>query len=111
MFGKFLGVGTPAFTTPLPILRSAGNDVTGAVFCFQIDLAHVGANDADGKEVYRHAVRSKNGNTKELALVRNSDNVDKWGKLDVATGEFTVEVIAQLSTGERPTAYTGKLVP
>ena len=67
--------------------------------------------DASGKEVYRHAVRVKNGNTYELDMVRNSDNVDKWGTLDVSTGEFTVEVVAQLSTGERPTVYTGKIVP
>ena len=67
--------------------------------------------DASGNEVYRHAVRAKNGNLRELALVRNSDNIDKWGTLDVSSGEFTVEVIAQLYTGERPTVYTGKLVP
>ena len=67
--------------------------------------------DTSGKEVYRHAVRAKNGNVKQLELVRNADNIDKWGTLDVSSGEYTVEVIAQLSTGERPTVYTGKLVP
>ena len=67
--------------------------------------------DASGKEVYRHAVRAKNGNSDALLLVRNSDNIDTWGTLDVSSGDFTVEVIAQLSTGERPTVYTGKLVP
>ena len=67
--------------------------------------------DASGKEVYRHAIRAKNGNSDALLLVRNADNIDTWGTLDISSGEFTVEVIAQLSTGERPTVYTGKLVP
>ena len=67
--------------------------------------------DASGNEVYRHAVRVKRADTEEQQLVRNAENVVKWGTLDVTNGEFTVEVIAQLSTGERPTLYTGKLVP
>ena len=67
--------------------------------------------DASGKEVYRHAVRSKNSSERALIMVRNSDNIDKWGTLDISNGEYTVEVVAQLLTGERPTIYQGKLVP
>lgn len=67
--------------------------------------------NAEGKEVYRHAVRIRRGGTKQLQLIPEGDNTDSWGKLDVTNGEFTVEVIAQLSTGERPTIYQGKLIP
>jgi len=67
--------------------------------------------DASGKEVYRHAVRAKAANTLQLNMVRNSSDIDQWGTLDVSSGGFTVEVICQLSTGERPTVYTGKLIP
>jgi len=67
--------------------------------------------NAAGEEVYRHAVRVRRAGTMELELLRMADNMDKWGTLNVSSGEFTVEVIAQLATGERPTVYTGKLVP
>ena len=67
--------------------------------------------DASGKEVYRHAMRAQVGGCKELAFTKIGGNVETWGTLDVSNGDFTVEVIAQLATGERPTVYTGKLVP
>jgi hypothetical protein len=67
--------------------------------------------NTEGKEVCRHAVRIRRGGTKHLQLIPEGDNTDRWGTLDVTNGEFTVEVTAQLSTGERPTVYTGKLVP
>lgn len=67
--------------------------------------------DSSGKEVYRHAVRAVNAGVKELQLSRNATNVVTWGELDVSDGEYTVEIQCQLSTGERPTVYTGKLVP
>ena len=70
----------------------------------------VSITDGSGKEVYRHAVRVKMTGDKELALTRNG-NVSKWGTLDVSSGEFTVEISVQLSAGERPTVYTGKLIP
>lgn len=71
---------------------------------------YASVKDSSGKEVYRHAVRTKMTGEKELALTRQG-NVDKWGTLDVKNGEFTVEVSCQLSTGERPVIYSGKLVP
>ena len=66
--------------------------------------------NAGGEEIYRHAVRIRRGGTKVLQLIPEGDNTDSWGTLDVSKGEFTVEVTAQLSTGERPTVYQGRLV-
>jgi len=67
--------------------------------------------DASGKETYRHAMRTQTGGNKELAFARTAANMEKWGTLDVSAGEFTVEIVVQLATGERPTVYTGKLIP
>jgi len=77
---------------------------------YSIADIYASVKDSSGKEVYRHAVRVKMTGDKELALTRNG-NVSKWGTLDVSSGEFTVEISVQLSTGERPTVYTGKLIP
>ena len=67
--------------------------------------------DSEGNEVYRHAARCQRAGEMEIELKRNSDYIVKWGTLDVSTGDFTVEIVVQLGTGERPTIYTGKLVP
>ena len=66
--------------------------------------------DGEGKEIYRHAVRAEMANVRELPFVKDAINVFTWGKPDFA-GEPTVEIVAQLGTGERPTIYRGKLVP
>lgn len=67
--------------------------------------------NAAGEEVYRHAMRSNTLDCKGLRIQEKSSFTDSWGTLDVSSGDFTVEVLCQLSTGERPTVYTGKLVP
>ena len=67
--------------------------------------------DSSGNEVYRHAVRATEPSTMELPLVQEGDNVAKWGELNVSKGKFTLEIQCQLATGERPTIYTGALVP
>ena len=115
-FAEFLGT-DPVEETVCTFSHTGSTITTKELFAgtvtanYGISDIYAVVKDASGKEVYRHAVRSKNGNTNELDMVRNSDNIDKWGTLDVSNGEFTVEVIAQLSTGERPTVYTGKIVP
>ena len=69
--------------------------------------------DAKGNEVYKHAVRCIEANTEELAFVENAaedavfDNVERWGTLH--PGTYTVEIVVQLGTGQRPTVYTGQL--
>ena len=71
--------------------------------------------DAEGKEIYKHAVRCLDANCRDLAFVRfaadpaDHNNVEKWGKLPVS-GDFNLKVEAQLGTGERPTVYEGKVI-
>ena len=67
--------------------------------------------DSEGNEVYRHGARCQRAGQLEVELKRNYDYIVKWGTLDVSNGDFTVEIVVQLGTGERPTIYTGKLVP
>ena len=67
--------------------------------------------DKKGNEVYRHVSRATAAGETSLSFRPDGDTIDFWGTLDVSKGDFTVEIQAQLSTGERLTAYTGKLVP
>jgi hypothetical protein len=67
--------------------------------------------DNSGKEVYKLAVRPTAVHQMTMTFEKdNQDNV-AWGSLDTLdkTKEYTVEIIAQIATGERPTLWTGKL--
>ena len=70
--------------------------------------------DQKGNEVYKHAVRCIEANTEELKFTETAaedaefNNVETWGQLK--TGTYTVKVIVQLGTGERPTVYEGQLI-
>ena len=70
---------------------------------------------SNGKEVYKVAVRSTKTSIKELAFRRPNPgtyDIDLWGSeenLDPSQ-EYTVKVYAQLTTGERPVVWEGKLV-
>lgn len=72
--------------------------------------------DSIGNEVYKHAVRAMQASVFELQVkekVTKGDvpYVETWGKLYFDAGEtYTVNIVVQLSTGERPTVYTGNLV-
>ena len=69
--------------------------------------------DGKGNEVYKHAVRCIEANTEALAFTETAaedagfDNVERWGVLK--SGTYTVKVVVQLGTGERPTVYEGTL--
>ena len=69
--------------------------------------------DGKGNEVYKHAVRCIEANTEELAFTETAaadavfDNVEVWGTLK--PGTYTVKIVVQLGTGERPTVYEGTL--
>ena len=72
--------------------------------------------DSKGNEVYKHAVRCLEANIEELAFIEKAsadaefDNVEIWGKWEFSADEsYTLKVIAQLGTGERPTLWEGKL--
>ena len=82
---------------------------------YALSDAYVIIKDQDGKEVYKQAIRPRKINQKEMAFALATP-VDKeycvtWGSLDDLdkTKEYTVEIIAQVATGERPTLWTGKL--
>lgn len=79
-------------------------------------------SDSKGNEVYRHAVRAAWPCMMELAFTFDSqqsfpnaeadkDCISTWGTWDniKADESYTVKVIAQLGTGERPTLWEGKL--
>ncbi|MBR2309135.1 MAG: hypothetical protein IKA47_01195 [Oscillospiraceae bacterium] len=76
--------------------------------------AYAIVTDDEGKEIYKHAVRSKGSSCWDLAFVRfaadpaDHNNVETWGKLPVS-GEFGLKLEVQLATGERPVVYAGKL--
>lgn len=67
--------------------------------------------DNKGNEVYKLAGRADFVNKKELAFSKTSADNGVWGSLDdLKKGKkYTVEIIAQISTGERPTLWTGTL--
>ena len=72
---------------------------------------------SNGKEVYKVAARSNKTSNMELAFSKPTvasvgNGVDAWGseeELDPSQ-EYTVKVYAQLTTGERPVVWEGKLV-
>ena len=80
---------------------------------YGITDAYVSIYNANGVEVYKIAVRSTTTSVKEVKLVTEGYHVDIWGKeenLKPAEYEYTVKISAQLSTGERPVLWEGKLV-
>ena len=67
--------------------------------------------NANGVEVYKLAVRAEETSLKELEFKSTGYNVDIWGTEEniYADQEYTVKIYAQISTGERPTLWEGKL--
>ena len=72
--------------------------------------------DSHGNEVYKHAVRATTASTYKMTMIEKAkesakvNTVEKWGTLAFEEGEtYTVKIVTQLSTGERPTLYTGTL--
>ena len=82
--------------------------ITTNYYLFDI-YAHI--YNAEGIEVCKIAMRYEETNTRELAFVENAFALEVWGSykdLDPADG-YTVKVVAQIGTGERPTVWEGKL--
>jgi len=70
--------------------------------------------DSRNNEVYRHAIRAAYPCMMELAITETSPAGDKdcvttWGTMDsLVEGEtYTVQIIAQIGTGERPVLWEG----
>lgn len=75
---------------------------------YAVSDAYIIVKDTSGKEVFKHAVRNSSNWSKKLKMAASGANVDFWGTAPTS-GSYTVEVVAQLGTGERPTVYTGTL--
>jgi len=83
---------------------------TAKVTCnFGISDIYLSLYAPNGREVYRLVTRAVNAGEKQLQFAKNANNSFAWGELDSLSGEYTVKVTAQLSTGERPELYTGKV--
>lgn len=67
--------------------------------------------DSKGNEVLKIAGRAFEGGMKELKFYKAGDAVTVWGDMDSLDSkkDYTVDIIAQVATGERPTVWTGKL--
>ena len=96
-------------------INVSGDSVTmaqltsGTVNCnYAITDAYIIVKDGSGKQVYKLAVRNTTAWGKKLFMSKAGSNTDSWGKLPTS-GNYTVQVVAQLGTGERPTIYSGKL--
>lgn len=67
--------------------------------------------DSNGNEIYKLACRASLAGMKELVFKESSFEIDTWGTLDGlnAKKDYTVKIIAQSSTGDRPVLWEGKL--
>lgn len=80
--------------------------------------------NAEGVEVYKVATRAERVCLKSLTFVEPgssvkisqyeadaTENTEEWGKVEnlEGSGEITVKIYAQISTGERPVLWEGKL--
>ena len=86
-----------------------GSKVTTNYYLFDI-YAHI--YNSDGIEVCKIARRYESTNTRELVFDEAAFATEIWGSykdLDPKDG-YTVKVVAQIGTGERPTVWEGKLV-
>lgn len=74
---------------------------------YGISDAYAIIRDKDGNEVFRCAKRSETAGVMSANFYKTipTDEFDTY-----ATGEYTVEVLCQLGTGERLSLYTGTLV-
>ena len=105
--------------------------VTSLTFA-QLDGMNLGSNytisdvfvtvkDKDGKVLKENVYRTMNVSLREM---RMKDNNSTWTKdadgnyltmtegiRELATGENTLEIRVQLSTGEKPTVFSGSLLP
>lgn len=69
--------------------------------------AYANVKDSEGKVVYSCAVRAEKAGCMEVGFA-TAIQTDQWEPY--TNGEYTLEVVCQLSTGERPVIYTGTLV-
>ena len=76
---------------------------------FGISDVYVTIRNEKGEDLYRHVTRAHEAGHKELKLVREGNTAFSEGDLSQLNGTYPIEVKAQLSTGERPVIYSGKI--
>lgn len=83
--------------------------ITTNYYLFDI-YAHI--YNSAGIEVCKIAMRYEETNTRELAFQKDAFALEVWGSYEDLdpSEEYTVKVVAQIGTGERPTVWEGKLV-
>lgn len=113
-FAEFLGT-KPVEKTECSVNLS-GEEVSSLKLFNAIVKSNFGISDIyislfsnSGREVYRLITRATEAGVKELQVVQLADNTFTWGDLNALKGTYTVKLSAQLSTGERPELYTGKI--
>jgi hypothetical protein len=88
---------------------------------YTVSDVFVTVKDKDGKVLKENVYRSMSAAQRE---VRMKDNNSTWTKgtdgnyltmtegiKELATGENTLEILVQLSNGEKPTVFSGVLLP
>ncbi len=68
---------------------------------------YIKVKDQDGKELYEKVYRAPMASVREVSL---NSVIFHTAFNKYATGENTVEIVCQLGTGERKTAYSGTLI-
>ena len=84
---------------------------TGAVQSnYGIADVYVMLYDETGKEIYKHAVRAGYGGNKNLSFEEEGAMVTAWETKALESGKtYSAQIVVQLSTGERPTIFSGQL--
>ena len=66
--------------------------------------------NTDGKEFYRHAVRTANAGNKNMAMVESGPEVTVWKTASVAKNStYKARIEVQLATGERVVIFDGNI--
>lgn len=66
--------------------------------------------DKAGNEVFKTVTRAGQAGIMELKYSKSAGDSYTWGSLEelAADGEYTIKLVVQVGTGERPTVYEGK---
>ena len=85
-----------------------GSKIACNYYLFDI-YAHI--YNSAGVEVCKIAMRYEDSNTKEMTFVKGAFASEIWGSYDDLDPkeDYTVKVVAQIGTGERPVVWEGKL--
>lgn len=116
-YGEWLGT-DPIEDTELTFSNADQESITveelykASVTCnYGLSDIYAIVRDAKGNEIFKMAARAHRAGIMELEFSKHNTNVVTWGSLEdmTAKGKYTVQIVAQVGTGERPTIWEGKL--